>query len=899
MSLHWSVRVPALCLVLLLTGQLTGCEQSFAPGQESTRTKNSAGEEPSDVPAEDEIDLFEDEDEDWSAEFGATGKGAFTKRTKTNRLGQSNSPYLLLHAENPVDWFPWGPEAFERARRENKPIFLSIGYSSCHWCHVMERLVFSDVKTARFLNKNFVCIKVDREERPDVDRVYMTGLLTYFQAIDSPQGGGWPLSLFLTPDGHPFMGGTYFPPEGQDGRPGFRDVGDRVVTLWDEKQEAVREFSSLLVTQMRRTLAPTLALKRIEPKRELVDSAADALLESFDPEYGGFAFDARHADEPKFPVGSRLALLQYRVRRFGDERAERALRTTLTAMAEGGLYDHLGGGFHRYSTDREWLVPHFEKMLYDQAQLAAAYTEAFRIGHDQADRRVAEGVLDFVLSDMRIAGGGFASSLDADSDDGVEGAYYVWGRDAIDRVLGAENGELFARTYGVEGKPDLEAGHVLHRSSADANPRTRSRETVSETRLAGARHALLAERNGRKPPRTDDKVLTAWNGLMIGTLAKSGAVLGRDKYVRAAEEAALFLLSNARDDDGHLLRSYRAGRATIPAYVDDYAFLVEGLLVLYETTRDERWFNAARRLTDDQLDLFWDDKGHGFYYTARNGEELVVPVKLSFDDALPAANAISVRNLIRIASISGVPEYRARAGETLAAFAADLERAPLGTSTLALALGEYLDDPNFGALQSRDGANVVGPARFDRPVDERSPRESLQLVSVEESEEEPPGESATKKKDEVLSARAFLEYDKLPAGGKCRILFQLKVAEGWHVNANPPRPDYMKPVVVEVVSKRGIKLGSVRYPKGMDLRDEGLDETLSIYEGGFEVRGVLDVPARAAGAVEELGLIVKYQPCRDGRCLRPQTLELKGRIPVVAATAVKPVNTKHFQRQRR
>ncbi|MEO1994661.1 MAG: thioredoxin domain-containing protein, partial [Planctomycetaceae bacterium] len=610
----------------------------------------------------------------------------------TNRLSRETSPYLLLHAHNPVDWYPWGPEAFEKARREKKPIFLSIGYSSCYWCHVMERKTFSDDDIAKYMNEHFVNIKVDREERPDVDDIYMTALIVYFRLIGSAQGGGWPLSMFLTPTGKPFAGGTYFPPHEMQGRPGFDSAMRRVTELWTTQQKQIEANADLVTREVQRSMTPNPLQAPVKLDRELVKQVVGALKSSYDPEYGGIDFKTGSPNSPKFPVPAKLALLQYEIRRFADERAASILYHTLDQIGSGGIRDHLGGGFHRYSTDRFWHVPHFEKMLYDQAQLADVYTEAYLQTNKQLYRQAVEEIFRYVQQHMTAPtsnskpGGGFYSALDAETN-AIEGEYYVWSEDEIVEALGADDARIFGAVYGLREENPFEHGFVIHlpRSVDKAATPLKIEPMELERRLAPMRSKLLKIRDERKPPLKDDKIITSWNGLMIRAYANAGRTLGRKDYIQAAEQAAMFILTRMRDDKGHLLRTHRANSSRLNAYLDDYAFLVEGLLALHRATHSDKWLNAAQRLTDLQLELFWDKNGRGFYFTSHQHEALIARTKNAYDAVLPSGNSVSVRNLIRLASLTGDDRYRQRAQETLEQFAPVIKQSPRGMTNMALA----------------------------------------------------------------------------------------------------------------------------------------------------------------------------------------------------------------------
>jgi uncharacterized protein YyaL (SSP411 family) len=809
-------------------------------------------------------------------------KGGGQQRA-ANRLAKETSPYLLLHAHNPVDWYPWGPEAFETAKKEEKPIFLSIGYSSCYWCHVMERLVFENEKIAKFMNEHFVCVKVDREERPDVDDIYMTALLVYFQATGSKQGGGWPLSMFLTPEGKPIAGCTYFPPEAKNGLPGFLDVLKTVDTAWTDNRKAVGENAELLARETNRLMRPRLSLEKVELERKLVANAAAAALASYDREHGGLDFDADAPAGPKFPVPTKLALLHYVAERDGDpqdhEAAAAAVRHTLDEIVRGGIRDHLGGGFHRYSTDRAWHVPHFEKMLYDQAQLAEILVDVYRTTGDEAFRRAAEDTYGFVLREMTSKDGGFHSALDAETD-GVEGQYYVWSKDEIREVLGAADAELFSRVYGLNEPQGFEHGYVLRLPL----PLAKVAESLGTTpaaldaRLEPMRRKLLAARERREPLLEDDKILTSWNGLMIRSLARSGKRLGRDDYVDAAARAAMFLLSTVRDDQGRLLRTHRDGQSKLNAYLDDYAFLVEGLLALHEATGDEKWLNAARRLTDQQIELFWDETAGGFFFTPHHHEELLARTKNAHDAVLPAGNSVSVRNLVRLASLTGSPKYREHAEKTLRLFAPELKQRPRSLATMAIALGEFLDDTDHASPDAdpkpvdTDSAGTNGAGTDDAMA-------AAEGVILQTAAGQPAGQEKPKEK-EIVTAQAFLNVDKLPAGSTCRVVLFVDVKQGWHVNQNPAVPENLIPTKFTVKSRQGVTLEDLIYPKGQELKVEGFDEPARVYEGRVAIYGTLRIPAEAAGPTDEIEISLRYQPCNDQQCLAPKTVKLSGRVPI-------------------
>jgi uncharacterized protein len=590
-----------------------------------------------------------------------------------NRLARETSPYLLQHRDNPVDWYPWGAEALALAQREDKPILLSIGYSACHWCHVMERESFEDPETAAYMNEHFVNVKVDREERPDLDALYM-------EAVQVMSGhGGWPMTVFLDPEGVPFYGGTYFPPDEGRGIPSFRMVMEAIVVGYAEKREELREGAA----RMRAHLS---AIGRIEPSAEpieagLLDGAVAALRARADREHGGFG------GAPKFPPASALELLLARGER-------EIVETTLDAMLAGGIYDQIGGGFARYSVDAIWLVPHFEKMLYDNALLAQTYLHGWQaLGHERY-RRVCEETLDWALREMRGPEGGFYSALDADSE-GEEGRFYVWSADEIRQVLGdaaasdpncinfsAQQAENLMQFYGVSERGNFEGRNILHLAGGPAAPEPDG--------LAEARRALYEARAKRVWPGLDDKRLTSWNALMIAALAEAGAVLGCEDYLDAARDCAGFVLESLRDGDGRLLRTYKDGEGRLNAYLEDHAFLLEALLILYEASFEPRWFDEARTLAETMIARFGDAERGGFYSTSDDHEALIARRKEIGDHPIPSGNSSAAMGLLRLAALSGERAYEQRAEGVFRLLAKSAAQHPESFAYLLVALDFHL-----------------------------------------------------------------------------------------------------------------------------------------------------------------------------------------------------------------
>ncbi len=629
------------------------------------------------------------------------------KHKHTNRLARETSPYLLQHAHNPVDWYPWGEEAFAKAKKEGKLVFLSVGYSSCHWCHVMERESFESEEIAKILNRDFVCIKVDREERPDIDSVYMTAI----QVIPPGKGGGWPLSMFLTADAKPIFGGTYWPPDDKeiDGGKvrGFKSILKVVQGAWTEQRKDIEKAADQNAASTRRALAGLALGTAIVPlNRDLITAAVDEIKESFDPKYGGFGSPARSFRGPKFPTPPRLALLQHEARRVkSKERAKELddmVALTLDHMARGGIYDQLGGGFHRYSTERTWTIPHFEKMLYDNAQLCEVYADAYRTTKKPQYRRVLEQTIAFIEREMTAPEGGFYSALDADAE-GEEGRFYVWTTKAIDAALEDTDKSmtaLFKRVYGVDGEPNFESRYhilTLPRPLAEQAKDLKMTEEQLQARLTPLREKLLQARTKRVRPFLDTKILTAWNGQMIAGLAVAGQALDDKKSIDRAARAADFVLKTMHTDKGRLLRSYgaapgRKAEARLNAYLDDYAFLVYGLLCLQEATKEKRWLDEAKRLTDLMVQFHGDDKQGGFFYTSNDHEKLFARSKEQYDGAQPSSNSMAARNLVRLWQKTGDERYARLAEKTFQALAGPLKESPGNLTALADALAMYLEE---------------------------------------------------------------------------------------------------------------------------------------------------------------------------------------------------------------
>ncbi|HEX3617011.1 MAG TPA: thioredoxin domain-containing protein [Solirubrobacteraceae bacterium] len=583
-----------------------------------------------------------------------------------NRLAQETSPYLLQHAANPVDWYAWGDEALQRSRDENRPLLVSIGYSACHWCHVMAHESFEDDETAAMMNERFVCIKVDREERPDIDAVCMAAC----QAMTGQ--GGWPLNVFLTPDQQPFFAGTYFPPQQRPGMPSWRMVLEAISDAWSERPEQIREQGARLA----HAVAAGGSLQRAEQARipsSAIEDSVHALGEMFDRVHGGWG------GAPKFPPHATLEFLLA----AGDVELASA---TLHAMAAGGIYDQVGGGFARYAVDASWIVPHFEKMLYDNALLARTYLHAWQVTREQRFAEVCAETLDWALRELRGPEGGFCSALDADSD-GVEGKFYVWTVDELRAVLGDELGAAAISYFGAGPEGNFEDSANVLEARGDA-----------PERLPEIRCKLFGARAERVRPGLDDKRLTAWNALMISALADAGAALGREHYLDAARACAEFVLTELRDSENNLLRTWKDGRASLPAYLEDHAYLLQALLVLYEATFDERWYVEAIALADTMIERFADRENGGFFTTAADVPHLVSRRKDLEDTPIPSGNSAAALGLLRLARLSGDAEYERQAAGVLALYAPLALRHPLAFGHLLQALDLYLATPREVAI---------------------------------------------------------------------------------------------------------------------------------------------------------------------------------------------------------
>jgi len=750
-----------------------------------------------------------------ASESGHGLKDADGRWLYSNNLVGQNSPYLLLHAHNPVDWFPWGDEALAKARREDKPIFLSIGYSTCYWCHVMERLVFSNPDIAAQMNTHFVNIKVDREERPDIDRIYMTAT----QLLN--HRGGWPNSLFLTPDLKPFFAGTYFPPEDAHGRPSFPRVLDIMQREWSENRAEVERIAGELAEAISE-LEAGQQTPPMQPDSISVERVLASLRGRYDGLNGGFG------GAPKFPPYIRLKLLLAEAQRLDDELFRRIALHTLETMAHGGITDQVGGGFHRYATDAGWKVPHFEKMLYSQAQLTQLYVRAYAITGQERWRRAAAQILSFVEREMTAKEGAFYSALDAETE-GEEGRYYTWTEDQLGDVLGDDIG-LFMDVYALAPMPEGEAG-VLY---IENSPREVAVELDLDTaelyaHLDAMRTALYKARRARIYPLVDDKAIAAWNGMMIGAYAYAYEVLKEPTYRSAAERAALFVLEHMRRSDGGLLRVERAGQAQYDGYLDDYAFMVDGLLALYQATGTTRWLDEAQALADQMLARFWDDEIGGFFFS-QSAADLIVRSKSAQDGALPSGNAIAVHALFDLAQATGEARYEQLARRTLYVFGGMMRAQPEAFVHMVAAV------ERLGDTAGVDTAN------------ESVATDSIVAMHVR---------------------RTSIQH------GRSGIAVNLQIRDGWHINAHPARGDFIIPTSLTLNADAALTDVQLRYPPSQTLFFPALNETLAVYSGQVALTAHWKKTPTAQGA---LRLLVQYQACDDRRCLPPA--ELRYNMPL-------------------
>jgi uncharacterized protein YyaL (SSP411 family) len=757
---------------------------------------------------------------------------------KANRLAKESSPYLLQHAYNPVDWYPWGPEAFEQAKKQNKLIFLSIGYSSCHWCHVMERESFSNPEIAQVMNDHFICIKVDREERPDIDDIYMTAL----QVTD--QQGGWPLTMILTPEGKPIFGGTYFPPTdkkvGDDEIPGMKSILARVIELdRKERPELIKQADHIAKLTIEALDRNQLGVALVKLDRELVKAAVEAF--EIDPEHGGLGSKARQFRGTKFPRPPVWGLLLRESRRPDQAELAKLVQLTLHKMAEGGIYDHLGGGFHRYSTERTWTVPHFEKMLYDNAQLVELYSEAHQLWPDPLYRRTVEETLAFIDRELTSPAGAFYSALDADTNH-KEGEFYFWTVHELKKVLGSDDAAFFMSIYGE--RANFEDQFIIPRLSQPLRE-TAQQLKLSEdqllARLAPLKNTLFEARSKRERPFLDTKVICAWNGQMIAGYAKAGEVFKKPDYIQRARRAAEFVLTKLRTKDGRLYRVYAAVPGELPAgrgfaFLDDYTYLVHGLLNLHDATGEKRWLEEARQLTEIAMKYHRDGNRGGYFFTASDAEKLFARARDSYDGVQPSGNSQMARNLLRLWQKTKEEPYRELCVKTLKAFGLPLRLQPATMPTMVRCLDEYLEAT--GDESTNGTGKAVPPIR---------PKESADVVSA---------------KLELGVPRNAQTQD---------FTLTLTIAPGWHIYANPVDNEALKDsqTVVRLLANGQLLTSDFKLvmPKGKATTDSS-GATYAIYEGTITITGTVPV-------TKDLEVRVKLVACREGQCLVPSLLKVK------------------------
>jgi len=630
--------------------------------------------------------------------WGNKMQPAKTNKKFHNRLSKETSPYLLQHADNPVDWYPWSDEAFQKAKNENKPVFLSIGYSSCHWCHVMEHESFENEEIAKIMNQHFVCIKVDREQRPDIDDIYM-------KSVQMMTGsGGWPLSVFLTPDGKPFHGGTYYPPEDRYGRPGFKNVLNTIAQAWKEQKEKLLISADKLTELLAQNVSP----EKTAISEKMLDDTFGFLKGIFDPVNGGFG------SAPKFPQTDNIIMLLRYYNRSGNTDALQMATTSLDKMANGGIHDQLGGGFHRYSTDATWLVPHFEKMLYDQALISKAYLLAYQATGNKKYAKTATDIFDYVLRDMAAPAGGFYSAEDADSR-GKEGIFYLWSKKQVENIIGKDNAKIFNSYFGLTEHGNFEGSNILHVSKSPddiAKELDLSGDDVRQI-ISDAKNKLFEVRSKRTRPFKDEKIITAWNGLMISSFAFGGAILDQPKYVAAAERSADFVLNNLKKNS-RLRRYYITDQAVDLGVLDDYAFLTMALVDLYQATFEPRWLSEALLLNSQMMELFSDKDSGGFYLTGTDAQKLIARSKPDYDGAIPSGNSIAAFNLLRLAQITMDGETKEQAQKTLEAFSAPLGRPGILTAMINAVdfyLGPKQEIVIAGSARNKDTKEMIALVR--------------------------------------------------------------------------------------------------------------------------------------------------------------------------------------------
>ncbi len=722
----------------------------------------------------------------------------------TNRLILENSPYLIQHAHNPVNWYSWGEEAFAKAKDEDKPIFLSIGYSTCHWCHVMEKESFDNETIAEYLNEHFICVKVDREQRPDVDSYYMTSVM-----LIAGQGG-WPMSNFLMPDGRPFFGGTYFPPQQ------FWQLLERINYLWSSQRNELEISAGRITSAIAKINSSKERAQSID--RKVIDRAITALMRSYDERQGGFTA------APKFPNEPSLFLLLRQMQRGANPSLIKAVTHTLKAMAQGGLYDQIGGGFHRYSTDSDWLVPHFEKMLYNQAHLARIYLQAYQLSRDPLHERVVRQTLDYLLREMKAPGGGFYSATDADSE-GEEGLFFIWKQEQINAALPADLAKLAIDLFKVSKAGNFEGQNILHLPLAlDGYADKHNMELSTLLAKVDTISTMLRQvRKKRIHPLRDDKILTAWNGMVISAFAEAGVGLGNSAYLDEAKQAAEFLWKNNRMESGRLFRAYLNGTASVAAAQEDYAYFAEALLRLYDATGDDSWLQKAKQITDIMLEDFWDKEQGGFFMA---GQSIVAPhihgLKEVNDGAIPSGNSVAIKVLTELNKRTGEEAYQDKALATVAAFSKQIDEHPPAYAYLLLGVDQILEGETGSVQYAARGAVTV------------------------------------RGKLEIADEKSFW------------LDIELTIKPGWHINAHTPlQKDLIATEISLNADGKDWKLETVTYPEPAHKKLKFQQSELALYQGKVQMRGKV-VKKKNGDMV--LPINVSLQACNDQHCLAPETL---------------------------
>ncbi len=723
----------------------------------------------------------------------------------TNRLILEDSPYLLQHAHNPVNWYPWGKEAFDQAKKENKPVFLSIGYATCHWCHVMEEESFENVEIAKQLNENFIAIKVDREQHPDVDETYMTAVMMMTGS------GGWPMSSFLLPDGKPFFGGTYYPPAN------FTELINKVSQAWEERNDQIVAQAEELSAAVQQATSTRSAVQELG--QNVIKQAVESVLSRYDPLNGGFS------QAPKFPNEPSLLLLLQTAK--SDQKSE-ALEHTLSAMAQGGIYDQVGGGFHRYSTDDRWLVPHFEKMLYNQAYLARVYAEAWRQNGNPLHARIARQTLDYVLREMTATNnGGFYSATDADSE-GEEGIFFLWSEKEIRSLLNKEDADFVIRLYGITTKGNFEGKNILHLPKPLTEFALQEGIELADllTQIDRINETLRKQREKRIPPLTDDKIIVAWNGMMITALAEVGDILNEDRYIEVAMQSADFLWKKQRPAEGKLWRVNLRGKSSIAARQEDYAHFGEALLELYDVTGEQKWLDRAQMITDEMMSKFLDKKSGAF--VMGTDEILFAQPKSTHDGATPSGNSVAVRLLSRLARRTGKLEYEDVANRVFNAFSGSIAEFPASYAYMLAQLDELLN----GEISARQYA-ARGAIRM--------------TGQIENSKEH--------------------QYD---------LVINMNMAEGWHINAEKTLQKDLIPTKISVVHDDGWELESPQYPEAFMKKLDFEEQPLALYQGKIQIRAKLKPKAKSnmGKTAFPVNVSVQIQACNKEACLAPETVNL-------------------------